>query len=486
MQQPIDTNDPQTFATIDESQYFDRKSARKDTDEIAKHIIAFANFAGGKLVIGIEDDGEITGFKRDKAHDIEDFKQAAIVCCDPVPKVEAVEVPVTNSKGEDDLILVIDIEASAERVIARRRDKAVFLRQKDKSVILDREQVLALEYDKNQRRYEDEVDDRSSIEDIDPEVMARYKAAIGTDVSDEQILRSRGFMRGDHLTNAGILLFAEYPPRFMPWARVRVLRYDGVKRETGRRMNIVKDRTFDGPLPKVIDGAKAMIAEQLREFQFLGDDGLFKVVPEYPEFSWFEGVVNAVTHRNYGYSGDYIRISIFDDRMEIFSPGKLPNLVTLENMRHTRWSRNPVIARTLIEFGWVRELNEGVKRIYEEMEGLYLNPPVFSEPNNAAVLLTLENNIGTRALRQQESLEDRIGLDVMSALNEYEIGAVRYAMSHGSVTTKVLAEQLRKSSSLCAKTLKRLAEKGVLEWHGSSKNDPSQHYTLAEVRSKEE
>ena len=235
----------------------------------------------------------------------------------------------------------------------------------------------------------------------------------------------------------------------MPWARVRVLRYDGVKRETGRRMNIVKDRTFDGPLPKVIDGAKAMIAEQLREFQFLGDDGLFKVVPEYPEFSWFEGVVNAVTHRNYGYSGDYIRISIFDDRMEIFSPGKLPNLVTLENMRHTRWSRNPVIARTLIEFGWVRELNEGVKRIYEEMEGLYLNPPVFSEPNNAAVLLTLENNIGTRALRQQESLEDRIGLDVMSALNEYEIEAeMTYeVIRNGAMPCLVAASRLKCSRS---------------------------------------
>ena len=72
----------------------------------------------------------------------------------------------------------------------------------------------------------------------------------------------------------------------------------------------------------------------------------------------------------------------------------------------------------------------------------------------------------------------------MDALNEYEIEAIRYAMSRGSVTTKTLAKQIRKSSSLCAKTLKELAEKRVLEWHGSSKNDPSQHYTLAEERSK--
>ena len=478
MQHPIDANEPHVFSTVKENPYFDRKSARKDTNEIAKHIIAFANFAGGKLVVGIEDDGDITGFKRDKAHDIEDFKQAALVCCDPVPDVKSVEVSVTNSNGEDDLILVLDIEASAERVITRRKDGEVFLRQGDKSVKLDREQVRALEYDKNQRRYEDEVDKRATIEDVDPETMARYKAAIGTDAPDEQVLRSRGLLKGGHLTNAGILLFAENPTLFMPWARVRVLRYDGVKRETGQRLNIVKDRTFEGPIPKVVDGAKAMISEQLRDFQFLGDDGLFKVVPEYPEFSWFEGMINAITHRNYGYSGDYIRISIFDDRMEIQSPGKLPNLVTLENMRHTRWSRNPVIARTLIEFGWVRELNEGVGRIYDEMQEYYLDPPEFSEPNNASVRLTLKNNIEARTMRQKDSLNDRIGGELYGSLTEYERTALQYVYGRGRANVSGLADYMGRSVKVSRNTLKALVDKGVLVWHGTSQNDPSQYYSL--------
>ena len=478
MQHPIGANDPHVFSTAKENPYFDRKSARKDTNEIAKHIIAFANFAGGKLVVGIEDDGEITGFKRDKAHDIEDFKQAALVCCDPVPDVKSTEVSVTNSNGEDDLILVLDIEASAERVVTRRKDSEVFLRQGDKSVKLDREQVRALEYDKNQRRYEDEVDNRATIEDVDPETMARYKAAIGTNAPDDQVLRSRGLLKGGHLTNAGILLFAENPTLFLPWARVRVLRYDGVKRETGQRLNIVKDRTFEGPIPKVVDGAKAMITEQLRDFQFLGDDGLFKVVPEYPEFSWFEGMINAITHRNYGYSGDYIRISIFDDRMEIQSPGKLPNLVTLENMRHTRWSRNPVIARTLIEFGWVRELNEGVGRIYDEMQEYYLDPPEFTEPNNASVLLTLKNNIEARTMRQKDSLTDRIGSEFYGSLTEYERTALQYVYGRGRANVSGLADYMGRSVKVSRNTLKALVDKGVLVWHGTSQNDPSQYYSL--------
>lgn len=166
-----------------------------------------------------------------------------------------------------------------------------------------------------------------------------------------------------------------------------VIHFDRGKTETGRRLSIVKERTFDRPLPKVIEGAKAMISEQLREFQYLGDDGKFKIIPEYPEFAWFEGLVNAVAHHNYAHSGDHIRVMMYDDHMEITSPSKLPNVVTPKNMRNTRWARNPIIARTLTEFGWVHELNEGVQRIYDEMANYFPNDPIFEEPNDASVQL---------------------------------------------------------------------------------------------------
>jgi len=85
--------------------------------------------------------------------------------------------------------------------------------------------------------------------------------------------------------------------------------------------------------------------------------------------------------------------------MEILSPGRLPSIVTLENMRHTRYSRNPIIACALVEMGWVRELNEGVQRIYDEMASFFLNDPIFEEPNDASVQLTLENSATSRVLR---------------------------------------------------------------------------------------
>ncbi len=79
------------------------------------------------------------------------------------------------------------------------------------------------------------------------------------------------------------------------------------------------------------------------------------------------------------------------------------------------------------------------------------------------------------AIRQQDSLKDKVGAEGLASLNEYGLVAMRYVMSNGSVTAKALAGRTGKSASLCARTIKDLVEKGILKWHGSSKNDPSQH-----------
>ena len=79
------------------------------------------------------------------------------------------------------------------------------------------------------------------------------------------------------------------------------------------------------------------------------------------------GEINAVAHRDYASSGQYIKVSMFDDRLEIESPGRFPDLVTADNISYTRFSRNKTISRVMTEFEWVRELNEGVKKIYTDM-----------------------------------------------------------------------------------------------------------------------
>ena len=148
--------------------------------------------------------------------------------------------------------------------------------------------------------------------------------------------------------------------------------------------------------------------------------------------------------------GEHIKILIFDDRLEILSPGLLPNIVTIENILTQRYSRNPRIARILCEFGWVKEMNEGVKRIYSEMEKVFLNKPQYSEPNNN-VLLVLENNVINRNIRTGDQIER-----VISRASE--------------LTTR--------GTTFCRKMLKNLERKKILKWIGTSMNDSKQYYVL--------
>lgn len=455
-----------------ENQYFDRKSARIKPTEVARHLVAFSNANGGILAIGIEDNGKITGFNYDKANSINDFLYVPFSCCQVNLMIET---EIIDVNGKQILLFFID---SVENNVIKTSDNKVYLRIGDKSKLLTHNEITQLEYDKGDRSFEDLIIKDSSFDDVDIELLLKYKHILNTNLSLEEILESRSLMKEGHLTVAGVLLFSKYPTKFLPQARLRLLKYDGTKMETGRRLNLIKEINYEYAIPKIIEEVRQAINFQLREFQYLDKDGIFKIIPEYPEFAWFEGIVNSLTHRNYSIIGDYIRVSLYDDRLEIFSPGKLPNIVTLDNMKNTRYSRNPRIARVLSEFGWVKELNEGVKRIYDEMDGFYLNKPTYSEPNRNSVLLVLENSITSRTLRVEDRIQKNFDESVFNSLNEYEIKIIQFLMTNEKITSKIASSLTGKSSKTCITILKLLVDKDILKWHGNSNRDPTQYYSL--------
>lgn len=459
-----------------EGQYLDRKSARIKPSDIARHIVAFANANGGVLAIGIEDNGEITGFNNKDSKSINDFLNVPFSSCKGRLKVEH-EIRKVTIDSKQDSILLLFIEPSEDAVIKTSDDK-VYLRVGDKSKLLNHEQVTQLEYDKGERIFEDIIVEDSSIDDVDLQLLQQYKEKLGTSLSYEEILDARGLLKKGHLTNAGILLFAKHPTKFLPNARLRLLKFDGTRFETGQRLNIIKEINYEDAIPKIIQKVKNAITLQLREFQYLDENGVFKVIPEYPEFAWFEGIVNSLTHRNYSIMGDHIRVSLYDDRLEILSPGKLPNIVTLDNMLNTRYSRNPRIARVLGEFGWVKELNEGVKRIYDEMQMYFLKSPTYSEPNGNSVLLVLENSITSRQLRTDDKISSMFDQKILGQLNEFETTIIQFLTNNKSITIKTAKSILHKGDTFSRKQLKHLEELDIIEWHGSNKSDPTQYYTL--------
>ena len=116
---------------------------------------------------------------------------------------------------------------------------------------------------------------------------------------------------------------------------------------------------------------------QIKEKTYLGENGLFVTEEEYPKFVRQEIIVNAVTHRDYSIRGTDIQIKMFDDRIVVESPGKLPGLVKTGNIRHTHFSRNPKIAEFLRDYNFVKEYGEGVDRMCRELEAVGLQSPEY-------------------------------------------------------------------------------------------------------------
>ena len=473
------------MTTAEENKYFDRKSAKIKVSDLADLISAFANAEGGTIVIGISDKTKkVEGINAFDAEKINNFISAPKDCCKPMPNYKEEFLDVINVAGEKDRILLIHIFTSVDQVIRTNSD-ATFLRIGDRTKEIKGEDLKNLEYSKSTRHYEDECNMDAEISDLSEELLTAYKRKIGAEeVDTRRVLKARGFIKkngkGEYLTNAAVLLFAENIFQFYPNCRIRFLRYDGTAEQVGTKINIIKDVNLEYPLLKIIEKAKEFVSVQLREFTALNQTtGRFQIVPEYPEFAWLEGLVNAVTHRDYSISGEYIRVTMFDDRIEFLSPGRLPSIVTVENIQTTRFSRNPLIARVLSDFGWVRELNEGVKRIYTDMKLYFLDPPIFSEPNRRTVQLELKNNIASRSLRKMEGLKS-ITVQEWAKLKPLDRDIIYYIANIEHCTPRRLEESVGRSRQAVLQHVKKLLKEngGPIEEHCSAPNDPRKYYTI--------
>ncbi|MFT4052830.1 MAG: ATP-binding protein, partial [Microbacterium sp.] len=176
----------------------------------------------------------------------------------------------------------------------------------------------------------------------------------------------------DHLTVAGALLFAEHPERVLPSAQVRVSRFQGTRCESGSRQNLIGDDRREGPIPRLLDAARASIRRRQPTRRALAASGRLEDTGLVPEDAWLEGVVNAIAHRSYSIQGDDIHV----DRIDIESPGRFPGLVDPAHpLAIKRFARNPRIARVCTDLSITQEFGEGVRRMFEEMRSAGLGDP---------------------------------------------------------------------------------------------------------------
>lgn len=477
--------------TENENKYFDKKSGQIRVAELAPHISAFANADGGTLVLGISDKKRILeGINFCGDDKINEFINAPKDCCKPMPRYQEEFIDITNNKGEPDKLLLLHIEPSIDQVIRTSNDRT-YLRIGDKSKEMLGENLRNLEYAKGSRHFEDEVNQNATLEDLDEELIDAYKDRIGAgNIDTHQVLSARGFIQKrdgkEYLTNAAVLLFAKNIMKFNMNCRIRFIRIDGREMQVGANYNVVKDKSIDEPILRLVDFAKAYIADQLRAFtrQEHGS-GRFVESPEYPEFPWFEGIINAVAHRDYAATGQFIKVSMYDDRLEIESPGKFPNIVTVDNISYTRFSRNNTISRVMTEFEWVRELNEGVKKIYSDMADAGLPVPEYIETPNT-VKLILKNNIDKRTAYRNKASNDAINSslnlvmsesvsEIMSeSMSELERARMHIILNFLDVNKEINSSKTAKLLEVEMKTASRLLSKAekldILKSTGKTKN----------------
>ena len=140
-----------------------------------------------------------------------------------------------------------------------------------------------------------------------------------------------------------------------------------------------------------VEKAVDFIKIQMKEKTYPGHGGIFVTREEYQEFVRTEIVVNAVAHRDYGIKVTDIQIKMFDDRLEVDSPGSFAGMVNKDNIRYTHFSRNPKIATFLKDYGYVKEYGEGVDRMCKELESIGLPAPVFN--NSTFILKTMVRSV---------------------------------------------------------------------------------------------
>ncbi|MDR0945634.1 MAG: putative DNA binding domain-containing protein [Bifidobacteriaceae bacterium] len=353
------------LATLPESQWFERKSARIAPRDLAVPLIAMANADGGYVVVGIWN-GQVEGIGPKRVNDL---RQAAVDFTRPPVSIHVSELPAAGGS-----VLVFRVDPG-EYVHANGSGDA-YLRIGDESRKLSYAERQDLESERGTGTYDGRAAHGVKLADLDPALLADYQTLIGSSTV-ERMLRARSLMtRDDQLTIAALLLFCRDSNIEFPNAHVRVLRYTEPYRGTGAEQTLDADGDirFDGPLAEQIDQAAAQIETWLPKRRALAASGRFEPVPILPRAAWLEGLVNAVVHRNYANHGEHIRVEIFPDRLEITNPGRFPGRADpIDPTSVKRIARNPRIVRVLADMHIGQELGEGIRRMFEVMrhDGLW-------------------------------------------------------------------------------------------------------------------
>jgi ATP-dependent DNA helicase RecG len=370
-------------------------------EQLANEIVAFANFRGGRVLLGVENDGTISGITRPQ---LEEWVMTAIsgrVTPQIIPFYEVVET------DDGKRVAIVSVESGANKPYAVRDGDRLdfFIRVGSESRRTDRDTLRRLFQASENIHFEVTPVSGAAWEHFDQTRVRGYFQLLRrfSDLPDEQdqagwerLLINNDYMMATEqgkvvATVAGCALFLRQPSRFMPAAGVNAAAF----RSTEKDYDSLARQRFDAPmvaLPRKRHPSTRGLVEDVLEFvqrHVSGEklEGARRVRQWlYPKEIVREALLNALIHRDWTIPTD-IEVAIYSDRLEITSPGALPNTVTVEKMKAgVRMPRNPIIMRTMQDCGYVEAMGMGVRSIVAGMLAHNGTEPDFIETDDRLIV----------------------------------------------------------------------------------------------------
>jgi ATP-dependent DNA helicase RecG len=436
-----------------ESMTVEFKQQLQRASRMQEPMVAFANSRGGTIFVGISDrrPRRVLGVVWTQEL-IEQVQEAARSTQPPLQ----IEVERWQVDGRD--IASIHVRMLT-RGWVQTSDGRLLVRAGPTNRALVGEELLRFVRERAAEPVEDEPVPGIALDDLQPELVGKFVRArmrrpgggLPTAARDLGLVTADGKVR-----LASLLMFGKEPQYPNRRFGIVVSRFEGRVDGSAR----LRDRReLVGPLPMLVAQADRRIYDELRRDAVVR--GLVREeVPEYPPVALREALVNAVGHRDYSLRGAAVEVRLYDDAVEVESPGTLAGYVTVENLREAQYSRNERIMDALQRLGYVEEAGQGIDRMIAEMEDALLEPPQFEE-RSSSFLVRLRGGSVFAA-------EDRLWV---SQFRQLKLSAdAKVALVFARRTGTVTNEQLRRLRTLDRETsratLQELVTRGLLEAFG--------------------
>lgn len=341
-----------TFLELKEVRLAGSKVTAPRRDSLADELAAFANSRGGVCILGVDDaTREILGIALEHLDPVEDFVRQ--LCLDSiVPSIAPVieRLRLTNAAGERLPVLRIEVPRS---LFVHKSPGGYLHRIGSAKKEMPPDYLARLFQQRSQARiirFDEQCVPEAVLDDLQPALWQRFTGERVRETR-EDLLQKLGMARRDHdgvlrPTVAGVLLAAMDPRRFLPNAFIQAVAYRGTAVAPGGETAYQRDaQDIAGPLDAQILSACDFVRKNMRMAarKAQGREDL----PQYDMIAVFEAVANAAAHRDYAIYGSKIRLRMFDDRLELYSPGTIPNTMTVDSLAYRQSARNEAITSLL-------------------------------------------------------------------------------------------------------------------------------------------